>query len=133
MTRSTETIWLLFLLLLSVAALVISGCEGGVCITTGCVDGYVYATPAGADVIISADDTPPAGYEPVAGARVYIEGEPDLEDTTDANGFYKIWGVPPGMQTVVVEALGAEYRFTVVVRAGRCTSGGGHLEGGGGF
>jgi hypothetical protein len=82
-------------------------------------------------VIISADRVPPEGYQPVEGARVEIEGYPELSTTTDANGRYVIACVPPGTRTIVITVDGRVTRFIVIVSAGEVTVGGGHIEGGG--
>ncbi len=133
MRHSVERIWLLsVLLIMSLAMVSVIGCGGGGCVSKGCVTGWVYASLDGQDVIISGSDTPPEGYEPVERATVYIQGGPDRRVRTDANGYYYIQGVTLGTRTVVVEVVGREYRFSVPVRSGHCTVGGGHSEGGGG-
>jgi len=110
----------------------LSGCGGTCTLSTGCVAGWVYQLPDGTGVMITGDRIPPEGYVPAVG-NVYIEGNPGLNDTLDANGRYVILGILPGPQTVIVEnADGVELaRISVTVRIGVCVIGGGHSEGGG--
>ena len=108
------------------------GCGGSCTLKTGCVAGWVYQLPDGTGVMITGDRIPPEGYVPAVG-NVYIEGNPGLNDTLDANGRYVILGIPLGPQTVIVEDdVGAELaRIAVTARIGVCVIGGGHSEGGG--
>ena len=109
----------------------LSGC-GGSETDYGGVAGYVYQPIGGGTAIVSANSTPPEGYEPVPeGTVVRIEGDATLWTATDTRGFYLIWLVRPGVQVVVVEALGGNLRLTLQIIANRITMGGGHSEGGG--
>ena len=112
------------------------GCGGGAA-TTGGVEGYVYQLPDGSSVIINCSRIPPEGYVPVpCDTRVYIDGTPfQTMVLCYAPGRYTIHGILAGTWTLVIVCVdGTELgRFTVVVRAGHITCGGGHSEGGGGF
>lgn len=123
---------LLSILLGAIMVITAAGCGGGEGVRTGAVAGWVYADGDG-NVIISADDVPPEGFEPVENAIVSIEGHPNLTTTTDANGRYIITCVPSGSRVIVVEVDGEDFQFTVVVSPGEVTIGGGHIEGGGGL
>jgi hypothetical protein len=113
------------------ALLVVVGCDGGGGVRLGSVTGFIYMTPDGGDVIISANRTPPDGYVPATDTVVYIKGHPELRDVTDANGQYFICCIPPGRQTIVVEIDARDIEFIVNVQAGEVVVGGGHVEGGG--
>lgn len=135
MDRTAMRIGLVLACVLGAFALLgLFGCGGGgEGLWPGCVKGWVHISDAGTSVIITSSRIPPEGYSPLEGAEVYILGHPELNDVTDENGYYEITDVPAGQQTIVVVWDGHEVRFTVPVRPCRCTIGGGHSEGGGGF
>ena len=111
----------------------LAGCAGGPS-GTGAAAGWVYQPIGGGQPIVSASDTPPAGYEPVRGAVVKIAGYPELTMTTGADGAYLILNIPPGTQVLVVEApKEPPLQFSIPIIAGRVTMGSGHEEGGGGI
>jgi len=116
---------------LSLGLVAVLGCSGGSGGTLGSAAGWVFTTPDGDSVIISADSVPPEGWEAVLGAKVQVEGYPDLRDITNASGRYLISGIPPGGRTIIVTINGDQYRFQVNIVAGQTVSGGGHSEGGG--
>ncbi len=103
-----------------------AGCfGGGPPSTTGAVDGFVFKpqddTKAPNALRIVPTPTPPAGYEPCAGAQVSVTGSATIA-TTGSNGYFRIDDVSPGYQTVTV-VYGA-YRATagVWVQAGKVVS-----------
>ena len=112
----------------------IGGCGGSCNLDTGAAAGWVYQLPDGTGMIITGSRIPPDGYEPVADAHVFIGQFPELEGTTDANGRYAIFGITPGTRSIVIEkpAGHERARYSVRVRSGQMTIGGGHSEGGGG-
>lgn len=114
-------------------AVTFAGCGGGLDVFGGAA-GWVYQPIGGGQAIVSASDTPPAGYEPVVGAVVRIDGYPQLTTTTDSNGYYYIANIPPGTRTLVVEVPGqAPLRLSIPIIGCRITLGSGHQEGGGGI
>lgn len=117
----------------TVALLTVFGCGGGAPLGNGSVKGWVHIADDGSNVVITASRVSPEGYHPLEGALVYIDGYPELTDTTDENGYYEIDDVPSGQRTIVVSWDSREVRFTVPVRPCRTTIGGGHSEGGGGL
>lgn len=124
-------VWVAAALGTMLGMMLLAGCGGGG-ITLGGAHGYVYEPIGGGTAIISASPTPPAGYQPVpAGTVVRIEGFPDLNTVTSATGEYLILGIPPGAQTLVVEAPGGDIRISIPIIAGQITEGTGHSQGGG--
>jgi hypothetical protein len=115
-----------------VVGLILPGCGGGGPSGTGCAQGYAYQPIGGGTAIISASSTPPTGYEPVPeGTVVRIDGYGQLETTTDEDGYYLICDIPPGLQTLVVEAPGGTIEVDIPIIANHITDGSGHSEGGG--
>ena len=111
----------------------LSGC-GGEASGSGAAAGWVYQPTGGGPPIISASPTPPAGYEPVSGATVSIDGHPELTVTTGNSGAYLITNIPPGTQTLVVAVPGqTPLRVSIPIIANHVTLGSGHEEGGGGI
>lgn len=133
MIRASSRFWFwTSIIIAAVTLFAVSGCGGSCTLDTGGVSGWVYQLPDGTGVMITGDRIPPEGYVPAVG-NVYIEGNPELNHTLDANGRYVILGIKPGDQTVIVEDdEGTELaRIAVTVRIGHCVIGGGHSEGGG--
>lgn len=115
-------------------AVLLSGCGGdaGSC-GFGGARGYVYQPTTGCAILISASATPPEGYVPVPeGTIVRIEGYPDMQTFTHADGFYYLPQIPAGLQVLVVEGPCEDATLQIPVIANRITEGGGHSEGGGG-
>lgn len=111
--------------------LTLVGCSGGAG-GLGAAEGYVSQPIGGGAFIVAGTNWHPTGYEPVAGAVVFIEGHPELTATTDANGYYFIDNIPAGWRTLVVRIVGLpDVRFTIPIIAGHTTKGLGHEEGGG--
>lgn len=116
-------------------AVLAAGCGGGGTCTdcTGGATGFVYQPVGGGTAIISANPTPPDGYEPVPeGTVVRIDGYPELTTTTNENGLYLILNIPPGTHTLVVEAPAGDVTLNIPIICNRITIGSGHEEGGGG-
>lgn len=132
-----STVWMLgFATLVALVSLLAAGCGGGgTCGTCpGAAAGWVYQPVGGGAAIVSADLTPPVGYEPVpAGTAVWIDGYPELTTTTDADGRYYIVNIPSGTHVLVIEAPAGTIRLSIPIICGRITLGGGHQEGGGGL
>lgn len=115
------------------AVLMLAGCGGGG-VPAGAAGGWVFQPIGGGQPVVLASPTPPAGYEPVAGATISIEGHPDLTMTTGPDGGYMILDIPPGDQTLVVEAPGQPVQsYSIPIIANQITWGTGHEEGGGGI
>lgn len=107
----------------------LAGCSGGDGVRDGTLRGWAYI--ADDVVIISASSVPPQNHEPLEDTRVTIEGRPDLEATTDADGHYRIADVPAGSREIVISLEDTEFRFAVRVAAGAVVTGTGHSQGGG--
>lgn len=120
-------------LVLLVGVMLLMGCEGaGPSATTGAAAGYVYYSPTTNTYILSGQYPPPAGFRPVAGALVRIEGLPGAECLTNNFGFYKIMDIPPGIWTITVIVNGkVVISIQIRIVAGQITWGTGHIEGGG--
>ncbi len=107
----------------------ILGCAGGP--YTGRAAGYVYEPIGGGPPIISANPTPPEGYQPVEGACVKIGGKTTF---TTPQGFYFVGVLDPGTQHVEVDVDcdgTPEIEMDIIILAGETTWGSGHSEGGG--
>jgi hypothetical protein len=122
----------------------LAGCGGGgaageVGPTTGSIAGHIFQTAGTTTsqnvcrLIVLATGQAPSGFVPAQGALVVVLGVAGAKTNTDANGYYVIPGLPPGVYTVQVIVWGCQtLQFTVRVVGGKTTFGGGHSEGGGG-
>ena len=116
------------------------GCGGGDAATTGAAAGYVYTLQglAGSTtpqvlppILISADPTPPEGYERAVGAKILI-GEDYV--ITNQLGFYMLGGIAPGTYYLEVDIDDdgvVDIAVELTILAGQTTWGAGHTEGAG--
>ncbi|MFH1676283.1 MAG: VWA domain-containing protein, partial [bacterium] len=118
-------------LLLSVMLIfpVAFGCGGGGGgeKATGTLEGTVYVPATHDGAAFRAGQAAPNGYVPMVGATVQVTvGGKTVTGTTDALGFFKVAGVPPGEATVqIVPPTGSGYSaltMTVNVAATGVTS-----------
>ncbi len=92
----------------------------------GTLEGYIYA-PLNAqrtEVDLRVGKTPlaPAGYVPLAQAKVELEGT-EYSTHTEANGYFKMTGIASGTYTVIISADGYQMRRIegIVIKEGNIT------------
>lgn len=90
--------------LLAVMVLAV-GCTNGGYVPTS-LAGYVYVETSGSSAVISPSPTPPAGYQPLDGAYVWLTTQSSIGATTRYDGQFFFPGVNQGAHIINVSSDG---------------------------